>query len=710
VTLAINDNGDVLSDAGGTWKPATRAINDQTGQSLVLDGDSWKPLPGGQSAAPTASTQATTPTMSEYGPSYAAPAPGGSEAPGDATVERIGTAAANAYRATPSILAQPAQEAIDKYGGPIGQQLVNPAFRALSGVPAAANAGMAALAQSVMEVFGEKGGRDALALLSSLPAAAGERMSPEPAAPSPAPTPVEPRPQFVSERFAPDVSQLNPRDAITALINHDITENTPSVAAIGSAPDIDTAIAAAGRVADAPAPYVPVTAAQVAARDNIPILQAWMRARAENDEGLAQQAAPQTMADWLAAQRAPSAPTAGEPTATPSGMPQAVGAPGMPQAVGVAASREGTPADQIAMEPGELAANRLQGEVERLAAPPPKNDTTIYIPDTKPTLAETTGDPQVATDQRLNRQNPEAIQSHIAQENQNAELTADYFADTAGSAQQLRRLEMERDARAQQNIQNVFGDPQSQRAPADLTPTIDLMQGILNNPRQAERSAVVNTLSSLADKFYDENGDLKTDPYALYGIGEHINDLMKGVGDPETSSAARVLKMELTQIKNSLYDDIEKAAPGFAQYRSQYAQDSQAINSMQLLQDARLSLLNKDQHITPARWFTFMKGIVQGRADPMDPASSLSDDQMDRLWNITDQLKRSTFIDAGSPRGSPTSMLLKWGKNIGTYALREVPVVGNLAADAIGTKMRSRSVVKDMDRFLNPDLGQTPPQ
>jgi hypothetical protein len=43
--------------------------------------------------------------------------------------------------------------------------------------------------------------------------------------------------------------------------------------------------------------------------------------------------------------------------------------------------------------------------------------------------------------------------------------------------------------------------------------------------------------------------------------------------------------------------------------------------------------------------------------------------------------------------------------------MREVPVVGNLAADAIGNKMRSRGVVKDMDRFLNPDLGQqaTPP-
>jgi hypothetical protein len=358
------------------------------------------------------------------------------------------------------------------------------------------------------------------------------------------------------------------------------------------------------------------------------------------------------------------------------------------------------------MAPADFAANRLQGEVERLATPPAKNDTTIYIPDTKPTLAEVTGNPQTATDQKYNRQQPEAMAAHVEQENHNAEAVANYYADTAGSAQELQRMDAARSARAQTNIQNVFGDPQSQRAPADPSPTIDLMQSILDNPRQAERDSVTKTLSSLADKFYDANGEPKTDPYALYGIGEHINDLLRGVGDTETSSAARVLKSELTQVKSSLYDDIEKAAPGFAQYRADYQQDSSQINAMQLLQDARLSLLNKDQHITPARWFTFMKGVVQGRADPMDPASSLSDDQMNRLWNITDQLKRSTFIDAGSPRGSPTSMLQEWGKRFGLSAMREVPLVGNLAADALDRGMRYRSVTKETNRVLNPPLGQ----
>ena len=47
MTIAINDAGDMITDAGpgGSWQPAVRAVNDKTGESLVLDGDAWKPTP-----------------------------------------------------------------------------------------------------------------------------------------------------------------------------------------------------------------------------------------------------------------------------------------------------------------------------------------------------------------------------------------------------------------------------------------------------------------------------------------------------------------------------------------------------------------------------------------------------------------------------------------------------------------------------------------
>lgn len=391
-----------------------------------------------------------------------------------------------------------------------------------------------------------------------------------------------------------------------------------------------------------------------------------------------------------------------------------------PEAMGAAASRQGTPASQLAATPAEAAAIRSQGEIERLAEPPKINDKTIYIPDTELSLAETTGDPVEASLHQYNRQQPEAAAFHTAREDKNGALVANYYADTAGSKPTLERMERDQKTRAAANIKQVFGEPQdvATRAPADTTPTIELMQRLLTDPRQAERDSVVNTITDLAKRLYTKVGAMKTDPYALYGVGEHINDLLRGVGNTETSSAARVLKKELVQVKDSLYDDIERTSPGFAKYRAEYEADARAIEAMKFLQDERLSLLSgSSQMITPVKWSTFMKGVIEGRADPMDPASSLSEAQMDRLWNITDHLKRQTLLDKGKPLGSWTSLMHEIGiRSVGRVvghiaSLATIPAhlgVGNVAVEMLNSRMRSRDVLKEMNRHLHPDLGQGP--
>jgi hypothetical protein len=51
MAIAVNDAGDVLTDASGSWKPATRAVNDKTGETLALDGNAWKPTATSKPAA-----------------------------------------------------------------------------------------------------------------------------------------------------------------------------------------------------------------------------------------------------------------------------------------------------------------------------------------------------------------------------------------------------------------------------------------------------------------------------------------------------------------------------------------------------------------------------------------------------------------------------------------------------------------------------------
>jgi hypothetical protein len=437
---------------------------------------------------------------------------------------------------------------------------------------------------------------------------------------------------------------------------------------------VDDRFGQTGQAPDAgAAPAGPITASQVQRRDGVGFNEASRRAEAEN----------------------------------------AAAAP-VPQSAGAAASRDMTHPSQIEMPPDEFAANRLQGETERLAAPPRTNDQTIYIPGTKPTLAEVSGDPRTAMDQAYNAQQPEAMGEHTARANKNADAVADYYADTAGSAQELLRMERAKDERAAANINQIFGSPDDIRPPADATPVIEGIDNVLDHPRQQERGAVTSLLTNLRDRFFNNDGTMKTDPYSLYGIRDHIGDLLNGVGNTETSSAARVVERELMQIRDGVDQAIENAVPGFAKFRAEYSRDSGEIAAKKMLQEARLSLLSGTaQHITPAKWFTFMRNVVEGRSDPFDPASHLSEAQMDRLWNITDQLKRSTLIDAGKPRGSWTSMMQEWGGRFARVAAHGIaastfPVVGNLGVEMGVAGLRKRSVTREMNRVLNPDLGQQP--
>lgn len=180
---------------------------------------------------------------------------------------RIMQSAYDAYHNTPALLTPEAQEWVDKNMGVVGQTLVNPAMHIAGAIPAALNAGAAGVSQTAMETLGERGGRDALDLLSILPMARGERMSPNVATPKQATEPS--RPRFMNEITAPDVSEMDPRNAISTLINHDISENPPRAADAGTAnqwapPDIPTVQAIKTAVAARDIPKTSAAAKSIA--------------------------------------------------------------------------------------------------------------------------------------------------------------------------------------------------------------------------------------------------------------------------------------------------------------------------------------------------------------------------------------------------------------------------------------------------------------
>jgi hypothetical protein len=401
---------------------------------------------------------------------------------------------------------------------------------------------------------------------------------------------------------------------------------------------------------------------------------------------------------------APAAPLTGgqPPVLRPTTVAPA--SPG-PQSLGAAA----TPATFVNMTPAEALASRSTGEMQRVLEPAkPGIDTTIYVPGTQPTEAEVSGNPTVAAEQKFNRsRNPDP---HIAQETANNAARVEYYEQTAGTPTQAERLKDARDQQAQADLRSAFGN----KSAADAQPVVDTINGILSDPRLGERDAVLKFVAPYLDKLTNEDGTLKTDPEALYGIRENITDQLAKNGDPQ-NAGARQVRRQLMAVKGALDDAIEAAAPGYRQYLDNYSTASRPIEAMEYLQDARPSLTNAQGTMTPAAFDRFMKNTVADRAaGGISPAGALTDDQMGVLHDIHSDLKRFQNINLSNPRGSDTNMLghlASKGGELAAHGLANYvsPVLGSVALQMGKNVLEKRRVERVTQRVLNPNPLKYPP-
>lgn len=455
-----------------------------------------------------------------------------------------------------------------------------------------------------------------------------------------------PRPQFVSERMAPVDPTAGTWHRIEQLINHDIAENPPAAPGRGMA-----------------------------------------------NQGIFAQPEVPSGAHW------PQQPA--PVTESPSGAHW--GIPG-PQSVGAAA----TPATLTNMPPAEALAARSTGEMQRVLEPARQGvDTTEYVPGVVPTEAEVSGNPSVAFDQKLNRQqNPDP---HLARERANNEARVEYYEQNAGTPTQVLRLEQARSDQADADLAAAFGS----KGRADAQPVVDTIDSIMADPRLKERGLIQQYIAPLRDKLFDGDA-LKSDPENLYGIREHIGDMLSRAGKSNDPAIGQV-ERQLIQIKGALDQSIEGGAPGFRQYLENYAAASQPINAMEYLQAARPKLTNASGTMTPAAFDRFMKDTVAQRAaGGINPALSLTDDQMEVLHNIHSDLKRFGNINLSNPRGSDTSMLLggvKAAGELGVHAAANMisPVLGSVGVQMGKNAIRQRGVNNMTARVLNPNPTKYPP-
>lgn len=569
------------------------------------------------------------------------------------------------------------------------------ALRAGSGLFRGAQAGITALGNALPEgpvftansqtPFGRYVDKSLTALASPQGAARTIAALPEafptgevnavPRVPEPA-NPLASRPQFVSEKMAPAATEgQSTLDRIQQLIRHDDAEIAPAPVAgnpLAAAPDGSAPLAL-------PSPPV-IGAPSITGTAGVQ---------------------PETI------------PPAGEVPAIRGvvsvgreGDPYFQGADqGSSRSVGAA----GAPSELTNMTPREAAASRATGEMQRVLAPAPEGvDTRIYVPGTKPTEAEVSGNPAIAFDQKLNRsQNPEP---HLAVERANNEARVEYYEQAAGTPTQVERLREARGEQAERDLKEAFGNKQ----PTDAQPVVDTIEGILKDPRLGERDLVKKYLSPLVEKLKKADGSLKDDPENLYGIREHVNDLLSKAGKA-TDPAVGQVERQLLEVKGALDEAIEAGAPGYRQYLKNYSDASKPIDAMEYLQDARPKLTNAQGTMTPAAFDRFMKSTVSERAaGGIKAAGHLTEDQMDILHNLHADLKRFQNINLSNPRGSDTSMLMEGAKKAGELALHGVanvvsPLMGSIGIQMGKNALQRRAVSKMTERVLNPNPLRYPP-
>jgi hypothetical protein len=361
-------------------------------------------------------------------------------------------------------------------------------------------------------------------------------------------------------------------------------------------------------------------------------------------------------------------PAPSDAAATPGAAPGAVGA-----AVTMPGAARLTPdevnAYRATAEGKKLLENQVVGEPDRNA----------YIPGSNPNMAEQEQTVNSARELKsLGITSAEASNEAKLAAQTNNDARKAYWEDTAKSPVDVQKAEAARDEQAQADLKATWAN----KTDADAQPVLDTANAIKASP-DGRRPAVRSAVDSITSELTDADGNLITDPEQLYGVRKHIGDLLSKEGQRETPLAARATD-NLIKLRDSLDGVIEAAAPGFKQYLQNFSDASKPIDEMQVLQDTEPKLFRGPQStMTYSDFQRFMKNVVDMRnAQGVNPYKSISDDTMQRLWNLRDDLRRSAGAQelARAPGSDTASNIIDAIKQYGKLG-------GSMAMDAAAAHM-----------------------
>jgi hypothetical protein len=344
-----------------------------------------------------------------------------------------------------------------------------------------------------------------------------------------------------------------------------------------------------------------------------------------------------------------------------------------------------------------------------------RTNADVRVPGSLPTTAQAARDPGLAAFETPVR--GIADQSNlIAQRNiEQQQARTEMLARMARDPDTIKAAKDKRGAAALPLMDEAFDNASGLINTDDIVNQFEAIaqqEGV--RTQKTVRQAVMSFVNDLKGLTTLEGEDALQDISArdLYGLRQEITTALQGRLSGE-SKDMRLARKQLQEMIDVIDDEIEAVAPGFQEYLSTFAQRSQPVNQMEILQDIQMrsevatpNLITGDGVLSAAKLTSQLKGPA-GR----EKLARLSAAQRRRINRILSDLQRSTAATApgvkvpGSDTVKNISVATVLGKTFGGQA--DSPLAQALGArlapifNAFGEAGVQRLLVEAM---LDPEL------
>ena len=296
------------------------------------------------------------------------------------------------------------------------------------------------------------------------------------------------------------------------------------------------------------------------------------------------------------------------------------------------------------------------------------------IPGVQLTAAQATGNPMIALLERTRRGlNPTPF---TMLDQANATARNNYAQSLIGTPDDLDVARSSLAALDAQAQPQVFGNQQ----PVSTQPLLDTVRKAVadNAGRPTVQAPLINVANQLQAVTSDDGTALPSD---LWNVRKFIGDMVapRAAGTANDGQAAAA---QLIALKPTIDATIEPGAPGFGSYLQQYRQASQPISAMEYLQSKFPT--NAQGNVQLGSLDSFVKGINRSQAKSgYSPADDITDEQLQGLTDLRDDLRLAGNVDLGRARGSDTNDRLFTTSKVAGMMQGATPGVAGLLGGAV---------------------------